>query len=111
MLKLDYDVAPVLPEDPDDHVRDEGHDDDEETEQPDWQRGEDDRVDSDRNTTHIISVRGNENSQKSFKFCHQMSVRSFLHPFLNILGCCFQLSRVVVYVIQSITSKYITSKI
>ena len=69
MLKLDYDVAPVLPEDPDDHVRDEGHDDDEETEQPDWQRGEDDRVDSDRNTTHIISVRGNENSQKSFKFC------------------------------------------
>ena len=77
MLKLDYDLAPVLPEDPDDDVRDEGHDDDEETEQPDWQRREDDGVDSDTNTTNIISVRETEN------ICcrpsrYQMSVRSHL---------------------------------
>ena len=46
MMKLNYYVAPVLPEDPDDDVRNEGHDDDEETEEPDLQRGEDDGVDS-----------------------------------------------------------------
>ena len=46
MVKLDYDEAPVLPEDPDDDVRNEGHDDDEETEEPNWKRGKDDGVDS-----------------------------------------------------------------
>lgn len=47
MLELHDDVAPVFPEDPDDDVRNEGHDDDEETEEPDGQRGEDNGVDSD----------------------------------------------------------------
>ena len=46
MLKLDNDIAPVLPEDPNDDVRNEGHDEDEETEEPDRQRGENDGIDS-----------------------------------------------------------------
>ena len=45
-MKLHYDEAPVLSQHPDDNVWDEGHDDDEETEEPDRQRGEDGGVDS-----------------------------------------------------------------
>ena len=113
MLKLDYDLAPVLPEDPDDDVRDEGHDDDEETEQPDWQRREDDGVDSDTNTTHIISVRETEN------ICcrpsrYQMSVRSLdptcLRPPYIILASCFQMSLMVAHVIHSKESEVECSK-
>ena len=46
MVELHYDEAPVLPEDPDDDVRNEGHDDDEETEEPHWDRRKNGGVDS-----------------------------------------------------------------
>ena len=69
MVELNYDETPVLPEDPDDDVRNEGHDDDEETEEPDRKGGEDDGVNSDEVHKYVI-ISQNENPPLSLvRFC------------------------------------------